>query len=285
MLYQGKSAPNLQFPPGKAETPARLKETSMADQTAGPVEHIIPVECDLASLTVHLTLPFLKLKAGDRVLWQFFGLSDAWSPWIEFDVASHFLGPFTNLTQSGAAVWGICSDLQILGSGPFVYRAVIRKAQGTAWESAAAVINSPAGRLDIDSPETGTVRQFTVTQSSAEDALDVSPPGIFLQEGDTVEWKFQDIRNDLEAWRPQVSFRRYDGSGTVSNLSFGPFTSLTVGPDSIRGMGNNQIAGTYYFQVSITRLSDGSVLQMSSHDPAIDNRGGVGDPTSTGGGG
>lgn len=257
----------------------------MADEKpapAGNVVHLIPVQCDLTSSTLDLTLPAVAIKPGDWVLWQFFGLSSNWTPWIEFQAPSRFLGPFTGLTQGGGAVWGKCSDEQLLGApGAFAYRAIVRKGEGTAWENGAAVINSRGGRLQLEAPEAGTSQRFTITQNG--DALSVSPIGVMIRASDTVEWVFENIREDLEAWRPQVSFHHYDGSGQVSNLSLGPFTSLTIGPDQVSGGGNNGVNGTYYFRVSIVRLSDGSILSVSSDDPAIDNRGGVGDPTGGGG--
>ncbi|HEY0512635.1 MAG TPA: hypothetical protein VGH73_12065 [Thermoanaerobaculia bacterium] len=254
----------------------------MADeQPAGPVEHLIPVDCDLVSSTLNLTLPAVGIKPGDRVVWQFFGAPGDWSPWIEFRPDAHFLGPFISLTQSGSAVWGTCSEQQLLGSGPFMYRALLQKGQGTAWENGAASIHSGAGRLTLNAPDTGTTKRFTVTQNG--DALSVSPLGVIVTASDTVEWSFENIKRDAEAWRPQVTFHRYDGSGEVANLYLGPFTGLTTGADRLRGMGNNHVAGTYYFQVAIVRISDGSILWISSPDPAIDNRGGVGDPTAPGG--
>jgi hypothetical protein len=249
------------------------------DQTAGPVEHIIPVECDIASMTLKVGVPAMGIKTGDRVLWQFFGLPSAeWSPGIEF--LQSFLGPFTDLSQSGAAVWGTCGPLLALGSEPFIYRAVIRKGRGTARESGGATISSGTARLTLDSP--GKVRHFTVTQSSTGTELSVSPLGVELNANDTVEWKFN-IQSGPDPWRPQVSFHRYDGSGQPANLSLGPFTSLTIGLDRILGTGNNEVTGVYFFQASILRVSDGSIISVSSHDPAIDNRGEVGDPTGGGG--
>ena len=261
----------------------------MADpKPAGTFVHVIPVECDLAASTLDLTVPTLGIKPGDYVLWQFFGLSDAWTPWIEFHADLPFLGPFTHLTQSGAAVWGQCSDNLILNRAPnddpsFRYRAVVRKGSGTTWESGTATIQSGGGRLTLDVAKTASTQQFTVTKDG--DKLSVSPIGVVILANDTVEWDFSQIpAPDLEDWRPQVSFQGYDGSRDVPNLNLGPFTSMTTGKDHVRGMGNNLIPGTYYFRASVVRVRDGSVVWISSPDPAVDNRGGVGDPTSTGGG-
>jgi hypothetical protein len=253
------------------------------DQPAAPVEHIIPVECDIANMTLKVGLPTVGIKPEDRVLWQFSGLPSAeWTPWIEFQ--QDFLGPLTDLNRNGGAIWGKCST-QPPGNGPFVYRAVIQKGQGAAWEDAVATISSSAARLTLQSP--GIMRRFEVTQNGTE--LSILPLGVELQANDTVEWVFnlpesiQPGRTIPDPWRPQVSFHRYDGSGQVANLSLGPFTNLTISSDRVIGTGNNGVNGVYFFRASRIQISDGSVVAVSSPDPAIDNRGGVGDPTGGGG--
>jgi plastocyanin len=254
------------------------------EQPAGPIEHLIPVQCNLAESTLELALALVGVKPGDRVIWQFFGLSESWSPWIELQPGASFLGPFTSLTQSGTAVWGTLSEDQPLDGTSFVYRAVIQKGQGTAWETGAASIHSSAGSLVLTSAEAGTTQRFTVTRQ--DNALRVSPLGVIITASDTVEWDFagldEAVTPDMAAWRPVVAFHHYDGKGEVSDLDLGPFTSLTTASRLVRGMGNNHVAGTYYFQVSAIRISDGAVIWISSPDPAIDNRGGVGDPTGGG---
>jgi hypothetical protein len=244
------------------------------EQPAGPIQHLITVRCDLASSTLALNLTAVGIKPGDGVIWQFFDLPDAWSPWIEFSPGTPFLGPFAELTQSGAAVWGTCQEDP--GAGPFLYRATIQKGQGTAWETGTAAIHSGAGTLVLGPADAGTTHHFTVTQGDG--LLDITPTGVIIATGDTVEWLFQDIKEDQEIWRPLVEFHHYDGKAEVPDLYLGPFTSLTTGTDRVRGMGNNHVAGSYYFQVSVVRVSDGMVLWMSSRDPVIDNRGIVLDP-------
>jgi hypothetical protein len=253
------------------------------EQTAGLIEHLIPVQCDLASSTLELTIPAVGIKPGDRVVWQFFGLPESWNPWIQFQPHTDFLGPFTSLTQSGTAVWGTVSEERTLDA-PLVYRAVIQRGQGTAWETGAASIHSSAGTLAFTPAEIGTVQRFTVTRQG--DGLHVSPLGVIITAVDTVEWDFAPLDGaippDVDAWRPLVAFHHYDGTGEIQGLYLGPFTSLTTASRRVRGMGNNHVSGTYYFQVAAVRVSDGSVIWISSPDPAIDNRGGVGDPIGDG---
>lgn len=257
------------------------------EQTAGPVDHLITVQCDAASSTLALAQPSVVIKPGDRVIWQFFNMPEGWSPWVEFRPQSNgtgYLGPFTELTQSAVAVWGTCES-DPAPAGNFTYRLTIQKGVGAGWDKGAAVISSGAGLLSIGPPATGTTQRFTIapTADSVPPKLSVSPIGVMVQAGDTVEWDFVDIPEADTPWRPVVSFTHYDGSGKIDNLYLGPFTNLTTGQSQVRGTGNNHVTGTYYFQVSVIRVSDNTILWMGSSDPAIDNRGGVGDPTTTGG--
>jgi plastocyanin len=258
------------------------------DQPAGPVEHLITVQYDSASSTLDLQQRSTAAKLGDTVVWQFFGMPDGWSPWIEFrpqENGTQFLGPFTDLTQSAAALWGeIRNDPGLVGKA-MVYRVFIQKGIGTGWDEGEAVVSSAAGTLAINSEDHGTLQTFTVTPADSGHSLKVSPIGVIIQPGDTVEWDFKGIPDPVSTWRPVVSFNRYDGKGKVPNQYMGPFASLTTGIDRVRGMGNNEVPGTYYFKVSVVRLSDGEILWIGSDDPAIDNRGGVGDPTGGGTGG
>ncbi len=259
----------------------------MAEQNAGPVDHFITVECDMTSSTLSLSEPSLYVKPGDRVVWQFFGIPSGWSPWIEFRPkagGTPFLGPFEDLSQSAVALWGICRA-GLEPADPSVYRVTIQKGLGAGWEKGAAAISSGAGQLAIGSDKPGVSQAFTVTPGSdSEHALDVSPIGVIIQPGDTVEWVFQDIPYDAGTWRPVVSFTRYDGRGEVPSSYLGPFTSLTTSVDRVRGTGNNRVSGTYYFKVSVVRVSSGEILRIASSDPAIDNRGTVLDPTGGTGG-
>lgn len=254
------------------------------EQSAGPIQHLISISCDLAKATVELTVPTVGIKPGDLVVWQFLGLPESWSPWIEFQSTASFLGPFAALTQSGNSVWGEIS-MDIPTDSPFVYRAVIQKGQGTSWMVGAASIRSNGGTLVLNATDPGSLQQFTVVQQ--EGGLHVSPLGVIITPADTVEWDFsalsQAITSDVGAWRPMVAFQRYDGQGEVPDLYLGPFTSLTTSQQVVRGMGNNGVTGTYYFQVAAVRVSDGGLIWISSPDPAIDNRGGITDPTGTGG--
>ena len=258
----------------------------MADeQPAGLVEHLITVQCDAASSTLTLLQPALALKLGDRVVWQFFGMPDGWSPWIEFQLqkgATQFLGPFMNLTQSAAAVWAECTQDPDFVGQTVLYRVSIQKGIGTGWDEGGATIASAAGTLAINSEDHGTLQVFTVTPDT-DRSLKVHPIGVIIQPGDTVEWDFTAIQDEPDAWRPVVTFGRFDCEGDVPNDYLGPFSSLTTGVDRIRGMGNNRVPGTYHFRVSVIRVSNGEVLWMGSSDPAIDNRGGVTDPPPSGG--
>jgi plastocyanin len=252
-----------------------------AEQPAGPVEHLITVQCDAASSTLTLQQQAVGVKLGDTVVWQFFGMPEGWSPWVEFRPqeggTTKFLGPFTALTQTAAALWGEIRDDHSLVGKTVAYRVSVQKGAGAGWDEGGAAISSAAGALAINSEDHGTSQTFTVTASQGNLALQVSPIGVIIQPGDTVEWDFK-VPAHPDTWRPVVTFTRYDGKGEVPNNYLGPFAALTTETDRVRGMGNNRVPGTYYFKVSVVRLSDGEILWISSNDPAIDNRGGVTDP-------
>jgi hypothetical protein len=257
------------------------------EPNAGPIDHLVEVLCDLGNHTL-LAEGHLSLKLGDLVVWSFLGIPEDWTPWIEFEHEAEqgFLGPFVSLSQSTAGVWGRCRLDLPEEARSFSYRATIQKGVGLGFGSPFAVVSSGKSTLDVLPADVGSRQVFTVApKAGSSDVLEVNPRGVVIEAGDTVEWRFEGLPEDLPAWRPRVNFRRYDGAGSPTNLLLGPFTSLTYAPGKMQGMGNNDIAGTYYFEVAVVKLESGEVLWIGSGDPAIDNRGGVGDPNSGGGGG
>ena len=259
------------------------------NQPVGPIVHLIPVTFDPANATVTLEYFNSALKPGDRVVWEFFGLPTGWSPWIEFrseETGGSFLGPFADLTQTSASLWGTCREEDGLVGKIFFYRISVQKGIGTGWESGMTVVNSSAGTLEIRSDDAGTARQFTVTPS-AEDplALSVSPNEVTLELGDTVEWMFEGIQGDVKRWRPVINFTHYEEvQGEVPNDYLGPFTGLETAVAQVRGIGNTRVNGRYHFQVSVVEVGTGEVVWKSSGDPVIDNRGGSPiEPPTTGG--
>jgi len=257
------------------------------EPNAGPIDHLVEVACDLANHTLSVE-DSLSLKLGDLVVWSFLGLPEGWTPWVEFEHESDhgFLGPFAGLSQSAAGVWGRCRLDLAEDARSFVYRATIQKGVGLGFGSPFAVVSSGESTISVLPAEVGVRQVFTAApKAGSPNVLDVTPRGVVIEAGDTVEWRFEGLPEDLPAWRPRVNFRRYDGSGSPTNLLLGPFTSLTYAQGKVQGMGNNNIAGTYYFEVAVVKLESGEVLWLGSGDPAIDNRGGAGDPNSGGGGG
>lgn len=251
---------------------------------AGPVTHLIPVTFDLATVTVTLEHSNTILKPGDRVVWEIFGLPAGWAPWIEFrsgEAAGSFLGPFDGLTQTSSSIWGTCREDSALAGQRLAYRISVQKGTGVGWESGMTMVNSSAGTLEIRADDHGTSHRFTVTPSLEEPrALSVSPDKVTVNPGDTVEWVFEDVRDDLEEWRPVIFFTHSsDVRGEVPNDSLGPFTGLETAVAQVRGIGNTRVDGSYHFQVAGVKAGTGEILWISSGDPVIDNRGGVGDPT------
>lgn len=260
------------------------------NQTTGPVVHLIPVTFDLSNATVTLEYSNTILKPGDRVVWELFGLPTGWSPWIEFrseEAGGSFLGPFADLTQTSASLWGACREEPGLAGKRFFYRISVQKGIGLGWESGISVVNSSAGTLEIRSDDLGTAHRFTVTPS-AEDhrVLSVSPNAVRVELGDTVEWVFEGFQGAVETWRPVINFTHSKGvQGEVPNDYLGPFTGLETGVARVRGIGNTRVDGFYHFQVSVVKVGTGEILRISSGDPVVDNRGGAPiDPPPTGGG-
>jgi hypothetical protein len=251
--------------------------------TPGPIDHLVQVQCDPVSHLVTITRPSLTIRPGDRVIWSFSGIPEGWSPWIQIrrdTPGLSFLGPFVALSQSAGGVWGECRPDQ--ETAQFSYRALIQKGVGQSWDSETSMQSSRAAQIQVAPAGTGNHHVFDVTVSAdgAASQLAVTPPLVTLLPGDTVEWKFEGIPGEPGSWRPRIDFLRYSGSGTVPNLLLGPFNSLTYGTDGARGMGNNEVGGTYHFEVTLVSASSGEVLWFSSGDPAVDNRGTVGDPSS-----
>jgi plastocyanin len=260
------------------------------NQPVGPVVHLIPVTFEPATASVTLEYETTALKPGDRVVWEFFGLPTGWSPWIEFRSEANggsFLGPFADLTQTSASLWGTCrEDLALVGK-TFSYRISVQKGIGVGWESGITVVNSSAGTLKIRSDDAGTPHQFTVTRGQDPMGLTVTPNGVTLYLGDTVEWIFENVQDDegdVNTWRPVVNFTHSkEVKGEVPNEYLGPFTALETEVARVHGMGNTRVDGFYHFQVSVVQVSTGQVLRFSSGDPVIDNRGSVIEPPPTGG--
>lgn len=250
----------------------------------GPVDHLVQVYCDAANHTVTISCPRVTVRPGDRVIWSFSGIPQGWSPWIQIrreGEGASFLGPFHSLSQSAGGVWGACRADQ--APGTVSYRAAIQKGVGLGWDTESSVLFSRSAEIEIAPPSTGTRRGFEVRVDTLGDGhkLRVTPDLVILEPGDTLEWSFHGIPGEPGSWRPRVDFIRYAGSaGSVPNLLLGPLNSLTYEADRVRGTGNNGVDGTYYFEVTLVSAVSGEVLWFSSGDPAVDNRGTVGDPGS-----
>ncbi|HSS78066.1 MAG TPA: hypothetical protein VLV54_15155, partial [Thermoanaerobaculia bacterium] len=111
----------------------------------------------------------------------------------------------------------------------------------------------------------------------------VSPNAVTVKLGDTVEWVFEGIQDDVETWLPVINFTHtQDVKGEVPNDYLGPFTGLETVIAQVRGVGNTRVDGFYHFQVSVVKVGTGEILWISSGDPVIDNRGGGIDPPGGG---
>jgi len=252
---------------------------SEQQSTTGPIDHLIPVIFDPA--TVSLTLPFdsVAVRPGDRVLWRFEGVPPGWSPWIEFraGTGSSFTGPFTSLAQGATEVWGPLADE--LPTGLISYRALLQQGFGGSKGRPMAMVTSAESTLSIHPTERGASLVFTVDLGERDGApiLLVAPDTQVLDTLDVVEWQFRGIPGEPGEFRPRVDFVLYDGAGPEPpNRRLGPFTSLTYDANGVRGMGNVGVQGQYHFEVMIVRVVTGEAVWISSGDPVVDNRGSVG---------
>lgn len=275
----------------------------------GSVTHLIQVQYDPSTLTLAVSRPNVSINPGDTVVWNFLGIPEGWTPWIEFRRAGNdlFVGPLEALIQAAGGIWGVCRASGWTGTDliQFEYRATMQRGFASGWDTEGSIAWSAPARLGVLPSPTGTVRVFEVaplatglspTQPPTQPqggqnpkapdlrisaALDVQPLGLPLEPGDVVEWQFTlpDSMN-IDEWRPRIKFHRYEGTGTVPNQQLGPFVSLSVMPGKIRGTGNNNVNGVYFFEVALISVATGEIGWLSSGDPVVDNRGGVGNPDS-----
>lgn len=248
----------------------------------GPVTHLIQVQCDMATYTVTIARPRVSIKPGDMVVWSFTGLPEGWSPWIELRHGENgaFSGPLTGLTQSAGGVWGVCrEEWTETTSVPFDYRASIQSGFGSGWSGAGSVLWSAPAVLDVLPGGIGEELVYTITLGTGDKpSLVVEPIGQVLNPGDTMVWQFPEVPDGDGSWRPRIDFYRYEGEGSVPNRYLGPFAALAIEPGRIRGTGNNDVPGVYFFEVALVQVGTGLVGWVSSGDPVVDNRGGVSTP-------
>jgi hypothetical protein len=261
--------------PTSASDPA-----SVADETGrGPVTHLIQVQCDLASHTVSVTRADVVIHPGDTVVWSFIGLPEGWTPWIQFRQATvdmPFVGPLAGITQSAAGVWGICTEAPGEATS-YEYRASIQRGVGGGWGDAGSMLWSAAVQLRVFPDVLGQEIVSTVVLGAEGTATLVITPRLqTLTASDAFILEFpKDLPGGTGAWRPRLDFHRYEGGGEVPNRLLGPFQALTIEPGRIRGTGNNDVQGLYFFEVALVNIATGQVDWVSSDDPVVDNRGGV----------
>ena len=245
---------------------------------AGFVTHVIPVSFDDTTHSLIVARELAFIKPGDTVVWTFGGAPSGFAPWIQFrpnQVDGSPFGPLDSLHQTHSAVWGVCRPDHPKGS--FTYRAVLQKGHLRTWEDDGSSLWSRNNDLAVTSPTSGVERVFTVTPdtSTSTPKLAVSPEFLELKDGDTMVWSFENIPPGASGWLPRVTFFRYDGEELMSNLQLGPFTSLITDATQVRGTGNNDKKGLYFFEVALVSATTGEVSWVSSGDPVVDNRDGV----------
>lgn len=246
---------------------------------AEPVSHIIPVRFDEATYTLNVVRDPVTVRAGDTLVWSFFGAPTGYVPWIQFRPAPDAGGPFGpmgSLHQTEAAVWGTCGSE--LTPASFSYRAVLQKGHLRAWENDGSSIWSRMSTVTILPSAAGQEKTFTIKldSSEGEQKLLVEPQILELRGADTVSWDFETLPPG--GWLPRVTFFRYEGQGQVKQPQLGPFTSLIIENQRVRGTGNTDVQGLYFFEVALVSLATGEAAWVNSKDPVVDNRGTVTTP-------
>lgn len=261
--------------------------TRAAEETGrGPITHLIQVQCDLVNHTVTVARTDVTIHPGDTVVWSFIGLPEGWTPWIQFrqtTVDAPFVGPLSGLTQSATGVWGVCTASS---AGPasetttYEYRASIQRGVGGGWGDPGTMLWSGAAQLRVFPDALGQEIVSTVVLGAEGTATLVITPRLqTLTARDAFILEFPtDLPGGSGAWRPRLDFHRYEGRGEVPNRLLGPFQALTIEPGRIRGTGNNDVEGLYFFEVALVNIATGQVGWVSSDDPVVDNRGGVSTP-------
>jgi len=253
--------------------------------TSAALEYLVRVLVDPGALALTIQHPDLRIRPGDRVIWGFTGVPDGWVAWIELrqqpGSTTGFLGPFATLAQIDGGVWGaVATDAQ---AGSFTYRACIQKGVGLDWQADMATVCSPQATIAVHTQPAPAPAVFTVSPQEGEPGkIRVSPELQSLISGQAVLWKLEGFSGNVSEWRPRIDFGRYDGGGTVPVRALGPFTCLMSGQSQVTGLGNSGVTGSYHFLVSLISVASGEVIWVTSGDPAIDNRGPVGDPVAGG---
>jgi hypothetical protein len=255
--------------------------------TDSGLEYLIPVLFDPVEHSLTIRYPDLRVRPGDRVIWDFENIPDGWTPWIQFKPEGgprDFLGPFASLSQIEAGLWAaVAADAP---QAEFVYRATIQKGLGLDWQIQTSVLSSRQAAITVHGePEIPRARFRVSPLEGAEGKLKVEPESQPLQSGQSVIWDFEGFSVDPEVraqWRPRIDFGRYEGGGEVPNQALGPFTCLRYEVARVTGFGNSGVAGSYHFEVSLISIATGEVRWVNSGDPAIDNKGPIWDPVSGG---
>ncbi len=257
------------------------------DPSASGLEYLIPVVFDPDQHTLTIQHENLRIRPGDRVIWDFIGIPVGWAPWIQFKPDGGpraFLGAFASLTQIEGGIWAsVDADVP---QGSYTYRASIQKGLGLGWQTETSLLLSRQATVTVHSePVLDAVRFRVSPLEGTADKLKVEPCTQPLKSGQSVIWTFEGFTGDptlWEQWRPRIDFGRYEGLGDVKLRPLGPFTCLQFKEAEVTGFGNTGVLGGFHFQVSLVSIASGEIRWVNSGDPAIDNQGPIWDPISGG---
>lgn len=226
----------------------------------------------------------VDVRAGDVLIWQFFGLKRQWFPWIRFQLESlgeSGTGPLEGFSQSSDAIWG---TVRQDAAGTFVYRASARVLEGLLKEEVAALVSSSEARFRVHDSSSQSLEPFQtiVVDIDLQDGWLVVPPNqrnIPIVGGQSIQWRFpaRVFGEPTGAVLPRVQFLAYGSSEDVAegiDLRLGPFTTMTFGELTVTATGYAQkVPGVYNYRLLAVRQSDGEIVWASSPDPLVDDRG------------
>ncbi len=261
--------------------------TTPDDLITVPSLQVIQVQYDAARHLLSATPARVVVKAGDVVIWQFSGTPTGFFPWVRFDPGSgeHPFGPMNQLSQGGEGLWG-----EARRAGTYTYRAAIQGRFGTGGNEELAAIYSRRVELEVAAaatPAAATAPEnlVQVSRGSSAGQLSVSPNYVGIHTGESIVWEFDpEIFSDYpEPLVARIEFTRYEGEFEVSELHYGPFTTMTYTAEIEGGGTVNRITGTgsvrrpglYRYRALAIRESTGEIVFAVSDDPVADD---MGDP-------
>lgn len=253
-----------------------------------PQQQTLRVEFDPSRPSLKVLPASLTVRPGDVVIWQFFGLTREWYPWIRLlqdSLGATGTGPFETVSQSSDAIWGTVRETDGSSTGPkeYGYRASVRILEGLGAEQMYASVNSSLACFRVDGTAAMKTEETPVIVHAGIEGgqLVVAPDDqqISIYGGQSIRWTFPPEigGSPSDPVLPRVQFLAYQALGTTAepiDLRLGPFTTMTYDELSVTATGYAQnTPGAYNYRLLAVRESDGEIVWASSPDPLVDDRG------------